>query len=70
MPVDKNGNGEDDQRSEHHPRTAAGEVLREFENAETDVDDSREKPHRGEAAEAITPSPGAEEDAERKAEDD
>ncbi|PZH13398.1 hypothetical protein C1I97_11225 [Streptomyces sp. NTH33] len=46
------------------PRTALGEVLREFENAETDVDDTRERRHRGEAGEAITTNVRAQEESE------
>ncbi|MFI2644087.1 hypothetical protein [Streptomyces sp. NPDC018610] len=55
---------------QHHdrPDTALGEVLREFERAETDADDSREKRHRGEAAEAITPNTGAEEEVREESE--
>ncbi|MFF4174173.1 hypothetical protein [Streptomyces sp. NPDC001744] len=50
------------------PRTAAEEVLAEFEEAETDVrDDAR--PGDGEAADALTPSRSAQEDARRRAED-
>lgn len=50
-----------------HPRTAAEEVLKEFEEAETDV---REEPRPGEddeAADALTPSRSAQEDARRRA---
>ncbi|MEU7057152.1 hypothetical protein [Streptomyces sp. NPDC046197] len=46
------------------PKTAFEEVLREVEDAETDVDDSRERSHRGEAGEAITPNVGAQEHSE------
>ncbi|NMO37102.1 hypothetical protein HG826_26700 [Streptomyces sp. GMY01] len=61
----------DNDGKQHHdrPQTALGEVLREFEKAETDVDESRERRHRGEAAEAITPNAGAEEEAREEAED-
>ncbi|MGW4277055.1 hypothetical protein ACWEGQ_32995 [Streptomyces seoulensis] len=51
-----------------HPQTALGEVLREFEKAETDVDESRDRRHRGEAAEAITPNTRAEEEAREESE--
>ncbi|NEA48378.1 hypothetical protein [Streptomyces sp. SID10815] len=51
-----------------HPETALGEVLREFEKAETDVDETRDRRHRGEAAEAITPNTRAEEEAQEKSE--
>ncbi|MET9144714.1 hypothetical protein [Streptomyces sp. NPDC004042] len=47
------------QRSE----TALGEVLREFEKAETDVGERRDRRHRGEAGEAVTPSTRAQEEA-------
>ncbi|MFK4144695.1 hypothetical protein [Streptomyces sp. NPDC004065] len=47
-----------------HPDTAAGEVLREFESAETDVDGARERRHSGEAGEAGTPNVRAQEESE------
>ncbi|MFB7599207.1 hypothetical protein [Streptomyces sp. NPDC056160] len=62
---DKNG-----KRPQDKPDTALGEVLREFENAETDVYGSRERRHRGEAGEAITPNTRAQEEAEREAGED
>ena len=45
------------------PGTALGEVLREFEKAETDVGERRDRRHRGEAGEAVTPSTRAQEEA-------
>ncbi|MFI9122148.1 hypothetical protein ACIGW0_22525 [Streptomyces bikiniensis] len=50
-----------------HPRTAAEEVLKEFEEAETDVRDDPRPDGDGEAAEALTPSRSAQEDARRRA---
>ncbi len=61
---------ENDGKRKGRPDTAAGEVLHEIEKAETDVADARERRHRGEAAEAITPNPGAQRDAEEDARDD
>ena len=48
------------------PTTAAGEVLKEFEEAERDVDPDRAKKreHRGEAAEAVTPNEEAQESSQ------
>ncbi|MYR63346.1 hypothetical protein GTY54_46520 [Streptomyces sp. SID625] len=45
------------------PETALGEVLREFEKAETDVGERRDRRHRGEVGEAVTPSTRAQEEA-------
>ncbi|MFF8594713.1 hypothetical protein ACF061_25335 [Streptomyces sp. NPDC015220] len=59
----------DDKRNHDKPETALGEVLREFEEAETDVDGSRGRRHRGEAAEAITPNSRAEEEAREESQD-
>ncbi|MER6983122.1 hypothetical protein [Streptomyces carpinensis] len=58
----------DSGRRREHPDTATGEILHEIENAETDVDDSRERRHRGEAAETITPNERAQEEAQGEAE--
>ncbi|MGW0611563.1 hypothetical protein [Streptomyces sp. NPDC002788] len=47
------------------PETALEEVLREIEDAEKRTQDSPEqRRHRGEAAEAITPNPRAQEESE------
>ncbi|MFJ5152068.1 hypothetical protein ACIQCF_10895 [Streptomyces sp. NPDC088353] len=51
-------------RRADRPETAAGEALREFENAETDVAGTVERRHRGEAGEAITPNTRAQEESE------
>ncbi|MFH9861543.1 hypothetical protein [Streptomyces sp. NPDC017202] len=46
------------------PRTALEEVLREIEEAERRADEERENRRgRGEAGEAITPNPRAQEDS-------
>ncbi|MGX4687941.1 hypothetical protein [Streptomyces sp. JNUCC 63] len=58
------GKRENTGKDERPPKTALGEVLHEFENAETDVDDTRERRHRGEAGEAITPNTRAQEEEE------
>ncbi|MFJ5934160.1 hypothetical protein [Streptomyces sp. NPDC093071] len=50
-----------------HPRTAVEEVLKEFEEAETDVREEPRPDEDGEAAEALTPSRSAQEDARRRA---
>ncbi|MFC8174011.1 hypothetical protein ACFUJ0_17990 [Streptomyces sp. NPDC057242] len=50
-----------------HPRTAAEEVLEEFEEAETDVREDAHPDGDGEAADALTPSRSAQEDARRRA---
>ncbi|MEW2295034.1 hypothetical protein ABZ719_20385 [Streptomyces sp. NPDC006743] len=62
----------DKERKQHQdkPDTALGEVLREFEKAETDVDDRRERRHRGEAGEAVTPNTRAQEEAGKDAADE
>ncbi|MFF7735573.1 MULTISPECIES: hypothetical protein [unclassified Streptomyces] len=53
-----------DQRNDP-PETALEEVLREVEDAENRTRDSTERRrHRGEAAEAVSPNPRAQEDAE------
>ncbi|GAA3897044.1 hypothetical protein GCM10022244_04080 [Streptomyces gulbargensis] len=52
-----------------HPRTAAEEVLKEFEEAETDVRPDARPDEDGEAADALTPSRSAQEDARRRAGD-
>ncbi|MFE5901973.1 hypothetical protein ACFQ67_31795 [Streptomyces sp. NPDC056488] len=49
------------------PRTAAEEVLEEFEEAETDVREDTHPDGDGEAADALTPSRSAQEDARRRA---
>lgn len=54
-------------RRQDRPDSAAGEILHEIENAETDVDDSREQRHLGEAAEAITPNERAQEESRAEA---
>ncbi|GHD88368.1 hypothetical protein [Streptomyces naganishii] len=62
--------GHQGDRDEHRtapPRTAVGEVLREFEDAETDVAEERDRRHGGQAGEAITPNVSAQEQAEREA---
>jgi hypothetical protein len=54
------------QRDEEHPETAADQVLREVEDAETRVVDRGEQRGRDdEAAYAPVPSEGAQKDAER-----
>ncbi|MFF9126920.1 hypothetical protein ACF09J_27180 [Streptomyces sp. NPDC014889] len=60
----KRGNTGGDERGSDRPETAAGEMLREFENAERDVTGTAERRHRGEAGEAITPNTRAEEESE------
>lgn len=57
----------DKERKQHQdkPDTALGEVLREFEKAETD-----ERRHRGEAGEAVTPNTRAQEEAGKDAADE
>jgi hypothetical protein len=50
------GKRESTGKDERPPRTALGEVLREFENAETDIGDTRGRRHRGEAGDATTPN--------------
>ncbi|MFD4950702.1 hypothetical protein [Streptomyces sp. NPDC058451] len=61
---DKRGDTGGDERRSDRPETAAGEVLREFENAEKDVTGAAGRRHRGEAGDAITPSTRAEEESE------
>ncbi|MEV5602736.1 hypothetical protein AB0L33_14955 [Streptomyces sp. NPDC052299] len=55
-----------DREHEQPPRTAADEVVREAEEAGTDVADTRER-HGGdsEAGDALTPNEEAQEDADR-----
>lgn len=53
----------DDKQDQERPDTALGEILREAEDAETDVVGSRERRHRGEAGDTITPSTHAQEEA-------
>nr|BFD81102.1 hypothetical protein StreXyl84_05030 [Streptomyces sp. Xyl84] len=62
----------DEERKQHQdkPDTALGEVLREFEKAETDVGDRRGRRHRGEAGEAVTPNSRAQEEARKDAADE
>ncbi|WP_411070044.1 hypothetical protein [Streptomyces sp. cmx-4-25] len=48
-------------------RTAAEEVLKEFEEAETDVREDPRPDEDGAAADALTPSRSAQEDARRRA---
>ncbi len=45
----------------HESETAADEVLREVEEAETDVDDAEDDENEGEAADALSPSGEAQE---------
>ncbi|MCX0247586.1 MULTISPECIES: hypothetical protein [Streptomyces] len=54
-----------DREHEKPPRTAAEEVVREAEEAEADVADTRER-HGGdsEAGDALTPNEEAQEDAD------
>ncbi|MBT2411177.1 hypothetical protein J7I94_11475 [Streptomyces sp. ISL-12] len=48
------------------PETALEEVMREIEEAETrDPEAQRERRHRGEAGDAISPNTGAQEQSER-----
>ncbi|MET8246492.1 hypothetical protein ABZV31_19950 [Streptomyces sp. NPDC005202] len=54
---------DDDKQHHDRPETAFEEVLREIENAEKRVDDSQERPHRGETAEAVTPNTRAQEES-------
>ncbi|MFF7791036.1 hypothetical protein [Streptomyces sp. NPDC007991] len=50
--------------SDKKPETALEEVLREIEEAENRTEDSAEqRRHRGEAGEAITPNPRAQEES-------
>ncbi|MFF9410161.1 hypothetical protein ACF1B0_32230 [Streptomyces anandii] len=64
---DHRDHGNADDHRTAPPRTAVGEVLREFEDAETDVAEERDRRHSGEAGEAITPNTRAQEQAEREA---
>jgi hypothetical protein len=49
-----------------HPRTAAEEVLREVEDAETHVVDRGERSDKdGEAADALSPNEAAQEDVQQ-----
>ncbi|WP_030420436.1 hypothetical protein VM636_01020 [Streptomyces sp. SCSIO 75703] len=49
------------------PGTAVEEVLGEVEDAETrDPESARERRQRGEAGDALSPGPGAQEDAGRE----
>lgn len=59
--------GQDHDHDQHGkpPETALEEVLREVEDAENRTRDSAEqRRHRGEAGEAITPNPRAQEESE------
>ncbi|MFF4759454.1 hypothetical protein [Streptomyces sp. NPDC001292] len=60
----KRGTTGSGKRRADRPETAAGEALREFENAETDVAGTAERRRRGEAGEAITPNARAQEESE------
>ncbi|WP_371525354.1 hypothetical protein OG302_03730 [Streptomyces sp. NBC_01283] len=52
---------------EEHPQTAADEILHEVEDAEARVgDDGRRRKHEGEAADALTPNEGAQEDVQKR----
>jgi hypothetical protein len=54
------------QQDEEHPETAADEVLREVEDAETRVVDRGERRGKdSEAADALTPNEDAQQDVER-----
>ncbi|MEU0599539.1 hypothetical protein ABZ484_15020 [Streptomyces sp. NPDC006393] len=57
-------------RRQDRSDSAAGEILHEIEDAETDVDGSRKRRHAGEAAEAITPNERAQEESLAEAGDD
>jgi hypothetical protein len=57
------GKRENTGKDERPPRTALGEVLHEFENAATDIDDTRGRRHRGEAGDATTPNPRVQEES-------
>ncbi|MEU3841333.1 hypothetical protein AB0E88_15040 [Streptomyces sp. NPDC028635] len=64
-----NGKNEEDddmaENSSRRPETALEEILHEVEDAEKRVtDDERDKRHRGEAGEAITPNARAEEESQ------
>ncbi|MFC8536612.1 hypothetical protein ACFUJY_22030 [Streptomyces sp. NPDC057249] len=56
-----------DREHEQPPRTAVEEVVREAEEAETDVADTRRERHGrdSEAGDALTPNEGAQEDADQ-----
>ncbi|MFH9980061.1 hypothetical protein ACH4ND_12545 [Streptomyces sp. NPDC017179] len=60
----KRGTTGGDERHSDRPETAAGEALREFENAERDVTGATGRHHRGEAGDAVTPNTRAEEESE------
>ncbi len=52
-------------RTPEKPETAIDEVLREVEEAETRGPEAeRKRRHRGEAGDATSPNPGAQQDAE------
>ncbi|MFE4861237.1 hypothetical protein [Streptomyces sp. NPDC056670] len=53
--------------AERHPKTALGEVLKEFEEAETRhvPGPRRESPHDSEAGDGLTPNEGAQEESGR-----
>ncbi|MET9800221.1 hypothetical protein [Streptomyces sp. NPDC006368] len=46
---------------DHQPKTAAEEVLKEFEDAELRLDEDEDDQRDGEAADTLTPSPTAQE---------
>ncbi|WP_264925539.1 hypothetical protein [Streptomyces sp. A012304] len=56
------------EQPENHPGSALEEVLREIEEAERRTTDHHHDDHDGEAAEAITPNPRAQEDSREKSE--
>ncbi|MEU3344610.1 hypothetical protein ABZ723_06330 [Streptomyces sp. NPDC006700] len=60
----KRGNTGGGERRADRPETAAGEALREFEDAERDVTGAAGRRHRGEAGDATTPNTRAEEESE------
>ncbi|MFD4261150.1 hypothetical protein ACFWR9_26875 [Streptomyces sp. NPDC058534] len=56
---------EKDDQGRERPESALDEVLREIEDAETrDPESEAERRHRGEAGDATSPNPAAQEDTE------
>ncbi|MEV7142817.1 hypothetical protein [Streptomyces tauricus] len=64
---DKHDGHDEHKKHADHPRTAAGEVLRAAEEAETNVvDDGERRGKDREAADALTPNDDAQNDVQRR----